>query len=114
MDVLMLCARDRLRLQSRFSAQGTAQDTFAKIGVKYTIEGLTGNTFDSHRLIAFAGRQGVDVQDSLVEQLFRSYFEQVSRLQHLGGPGHARMIAVQPLLFPASPTHHLVAGKVYQ
>lgn len=52
------------------------QDTFKKVGVKYTVDGLTGNTFDSHRLVAFAGRQGAAVQDRLVEQLFRSYFEE--------------------------------------
>ena len=53
------------------------QDTFSKIGVKYTVEGLTGNTFDSHRLVAFAGRQGADVQDKTVEAIFRLYFEEV-------------------------------------
>ena len=58
-------------------SRGDVQETFSKVGVKYTVEGLTGNTFDSHRLIAFAGRQGADVQDRLVEQLFRAYFEQV-------------------------------------
>lgn len=48
--------------------------------MKYTVDGLTGNTFDSHRLVAFAGRQGAAVQDRLVEQLFRSYFEEVTSL----------------------------------
>ncbi|BDA43706.1 Uncharacterized protein YwbO [Coccomyxa sp. Obi] len=49
-------------------------ETFAKEGLNYTMEGKTGNTLNSHRLIAFAGRQGPDVQDRVVEHLFRAYF----------------------------------------
>jgi predicted DsbA family dithiol-disulfide isomerase len=55
----------------------SVQDTFAKEGLSYSMEGLTGNTFNSHRLIAFAGRQGPDVQDRVVEELFKAYFTQV-------------------------------------
>lgn len=53
------------------------QETFAKEGLDYTMEGQTGNTLNSHRLIAFAGRQGPDVQDRVVEELFKAYFTQV-------------------------------------
>lgn len=53
------------------------QETFAKEGLKYTMEGETGNTLNSHRLIALAGQQGLEKQDKLVEALFGAYFTQV-------------------------------------
>ena len=40
------------------------------------MDGLTGNTLDSHRLIAAAGQQGPEVQDAVVEELFHNYFTQ--------------------------------------
>ncbi|CAK0782008.1 hypothetical protein CVIRNUC_005527 [Coccomyxa viridis] len=51
-------------------------ETFKKEGLGYTMEGLTGNTLNSHRLIAYAGEQGFDTQDRLVEKLFKAYFTQ--------------------------------------
>ncbi|KAL3149651.1 hypothetical protein ABBQ38_013483 [Trebouxia sp. C0009 RCD-2024] len=50
--------------------------TFAKEGLSYTMDGQTGNTLNSHRLIALAGQQGLDKQDKLVELLFTAYFTQ--------------------------------------
>mmetsp|Transcript_78825 Transcript_78825/g.115431 ORF Transcript_78825/g.115431 Transcript_78825/m.115431 type:complete len:181 (+) Transcript_78825:330-872(+) len=47
---------------------------FANVGVKYSMGGDTGNTFDSHRLIYFAGMKGK--QDALVEELFLNYFSE--------------------------------------
>ena len=44
------------------------------------MEGLTGNTLNSHRLIAYAGEQGFDTQDRLVEELFKAYFTQARLL----------------------------------
>lgn len=41
------------------------------------MEGQTGNTLNSHRLIALAGQQGLDKQDKVVEALFRAYFTEV-------------------------------------
>lgn len=49
-------------------------ETFAKEGLNYTMDGQTGSTLNSHRLIALAGQQGLDKQDKLVETLFRAYF----------------------------------------
>jgi len=43
-------------------------------GIKFSMGGNTGNTFDSHRLISLASKQGL--QDELVEELFQNYFEQ--------------------------------------
>lgn len=56
------------------------QETFAKEGLNYSMEGKTGSTLNSHRLIALAGQQGLDKQDKLVELLFRAYFTQVQQL----------------------------------
>eukprot|EP00802_Teleaulax_amphioxeia_P020885 Tamp_21193.p1 GENE.Tamp_21193~~Tamp_21193.p1 ORF type:complete len:184 (+),score=69.25 Tamp_21193:279-830(+) len=47
-------------------------EAFAKVGIKYSIGGDTGNTFDSHRLIYYAGTKGK--QDAMVEELFANYF----------------------------------------
>lgn len=63
------------------TALSDAQETFAKEGLNYTMEGQTGNSLNSHRLIAFAGRQGADVQDRVVEQLFKAYFTEVCPMQ---------------------------------
>lgn len=41
------------------------------------MEGETGSTLNSHRLIALAGEQGLEKQDKLVEALFKAYFTQV-------------------------------------
>mmetsp|Transcript_83010 Transcript_83010/g.240165 ORF Transcript_83010/g.240165 Transcript_83010/m.240165 type:complete len:181 (-) Transcript_83010:82-624(-) len=43
-------------------------------GINFSYGGNVGNTFDSHRLISLAQKQGK--QDELVEELFRNYFEQ--------------------------------------
>ena len=56
------------------------QETFKKEGLGYTMDGLTGNTLNSHRLIAHAGEQGFDTQDRLVEELFKAYFTQARLL----------------------------------
>jgi len=41
------------------------------------MEGQTGSTLNSHRLIALAGQQGLDKQDKVVEAIFRAYFTEV-------------------------------------
>ncbi|GFR51315.1 hypothetical protein Agub_g13680 [Astrephomene gubernaculifera] len=48
--------------------------TFAEEGLEYRMGGLTGNTLDSHRLIAWSEQFGPDKQNALVEELFRGYF----------------------------------------
>lgn len=45
------------------------------VGIKFKYGGKIGNTRDSHRLIAFAGEKGAELQDRLVEMLFHAYFE---------------------------------------
>ncbi|KAJ0963527.1 hypothetical protein J5N97_028649 [Dioscorea zingiberensis] len=47
---------------------------FRGLGLEYDTSGLTGNTLDSHRLIALAAHQGYDKQNALVEELFFNYF----------------------------------------
>eukprot|EP00891_Asterochloris_glomerata_P008434 jgi/Astpho2/8434/Aster-07621 len=51
-------------------------DTFAKEGLQYTMDGKTGSTINSHRLIYLAGQQSTEKQDKLVEALFKAYFTQ--------------------------------------
>ncbi|KAL6994110.1 hypothetical protein U1Q18_012215 [Sarracenia purpurea var. burkii] len=51
-------------------------EVFRGLGLNYDTSGLTGNTLDSHRLIYFAGQQGLDKQHDLIEDLFLGYFTQ--------------------------------------
>ncbi|XP_010257944.1 PREDICTED: uncharacterized protein LOC104597878 [Nelumbo nucifera] len=51
-------------------------EVFRDHGLDYDMSGLTGNTLDSHRLIAFARHQGPDKQRALVEELGLGYFTQ--------------------------------------
>jgi predicted DsbA family dithiol-disulfide isomerase len=45
-------------------------------GIDFSYGGYTGNTFDSHRIIAAAKEQGgAELQDKVVESLFKAYFE---------------------------------------
>ncbi|GAX73894.1 hypothetical protein CEUSTIGMA_g1344.t1 [Chlamydomonas eustigma] len=67
--------------QDKFGAARVAQmlpqmtKVYSDLGLNYSIGGLTGNTLDSHRLIYWAGQQGgAEVQNSLVEELFKNYF----------------------------------------
>lgn len=49
--------------------------TFADEGIpNFSMEGMLGNTLDSHRLLELAGEQSEQKQDALVEELFRLYF----------------------------------------
>lgn len=51
-------------------------EIFRNIGLEYDMSGLTGSSLDSHRLIYFAGKQGLDKQHNLVDELFLGYFTQ--------------------------------------
>ncbi|KAF9609982.1 hypothetical protein IFM89_019546, partial [Coptis chinensis] len=51
-------------------------ELFRGHGLDYDVDGLTGNTLDNHRLITFAGHQGYDKQNALVEELHLGYFTQ--------------------------------------
>jgi predicted DsbA family dithiol-disulfide isomerase len=46
-----------------------------KEGIHFKYGGKTGNTRDSHRIIAEAGTREGDLQDHLVNALFHAYFE---------------------------------------
>ncbi|XP_021736987.1 uncharacterized protein LOC110703475 [Chenopodium quinoa] len=54
---------------------------YKSLGLNYNMDGLTGNTLDSHRLIYFAGKQGLDKQHDLVEELFLGY---MTRRKYIG------------------------------
>lgn len=49
---------------------------FANLGYKYSMGGKTGSTLESHRLIELAGRQGLEKQNAVVEELFLNFFTQ--------------------------------------
>lgn len=56
---------------------------FAAEGLQYRLGGLTGNSRNSHRLLAWAAHEhGLDAQNALAEQLFLGYFTQVRRLRY--------------------------------
>lgn len=58
-------------IQQRLSGEGS------KVGIKFKYGGKTGNTRDSHRLIAMAGKTGgTKLQNRVVEELFKGYFEE--------------------------------------
>ncbi|XP_068655505.1 uncharacterized protein [Aristolochia californica] len=65
---------------SRFGAaqwnrmQAHMGQMFQTHGLEYDTAGLTGNTLDSHRFINFAGTQGLDKQNALVEEILMNYF----------------------------------------
>ncbi|KAL3723409.1 hypothetical protein ACJRO7_035576 [Eucalyptus globulus] len=58
------------------SMEARMHEVFRGIGLEYNMSGLTGNTVDSHRLIYYAGTQGLEKQHKLVEELFIGYFTQ--------------------------------------
>ena len=43
--------------------------------INFTFEGKTGNTFNSHRLIAYARTFGNRMENKVVEEIFKAYFE---------------------------------------
>ena len=45
-------------------------------GIDFSFGGKTGNTRDSHRLVELGKAKGADVQTRVVEELFKSYFEE--------------------------------------
>lgn len=61
--------------------------TGESIGINFSYGGSIGNTFDSHRLI-WKAREigGSELQDKVVEELFKAYFEQEKSL------GEARVL----------------------
>ncbi|KAL4652777.1 hypothetical protein ACB098_01G226600 [Castanea mollissima] len=58
------------RIEARMS------EVFRGHGLEYNLSGLTGNTLDSHRLMHFAGKKGLDKQHNLMEVLSLGYFTQ--------------------------------------
>lgn len=64
------------------TAQITMERTAAKEGLEFhLVGGVTGNTFDAHRVLQLAKERGV--QDVVIERLFRAHFtEQRSIFDH--------------------------------
>ncbi|MQM19857.1 hypothetical protein Taro_052869 [Colocasia esculenta] len=66
--------------------EASNMQVFQGLGYEYDLSGLWGSTLDSHRLITFAGKQGFDKQDSLVEELFINYFTEGKYINDREGP----------------------------
>lgn len=62
--------------QEVFEMAERMKANFAAAGLPYvfTHDGLTGNTFNAHRLLTWAGQKSLETQDQVAEALFRSYF----------------------------------------
>lgn len=59
-------------------AYQTVRDAGAEEKIPFDFEAIevSANTLDAHRLIRWAGSQGAETQDKMVEILFRAYFEE--------------------------------------
>ncbi|KAI9711346.1 MAG: hypothetical protein M1812_007195 [Candelaria pacifica] len=71
----------RAYYKSKFG-EGRTEQIFARLsevgradGIKFQFGGRTGNTRDSHRLIQLGKSKSPEVQTRVVEELFKSYFE---------------------------------------
>ncbi|KAL1506961.1 hypothetical protein AB1Y20_007825 [Prymnesium parvum] len=91
------------------------KQTFESEGIPdYSMDGLLGNTFDSHRLIELAGEQSEAKQDALVEQLFRAYFTQGKSLSDrevlVAAAGRAEVDGARELLESSAKREEVLAG----
>jgi len=70
----MLMAKYSLSVDQAETLDARMEQTAADEGLEYHLgeDGVTGNTFDAHRLLQLAGARGL--QDALVERFFRGYF----------------------------------------
>lgn len=72
----------RTYFEAKFGAERTSMmfDRLTSIGkpigIDFKFGGKTGNTRDSHRLIQLAKLKGPETQTRVIEELFRSYFEE--------------------------------------
>ncbi|KAF2232334.1 DSBA oxidoreductase [Viridothelium virens] len=70
------------RLSSRVSADQAQKfkdimfRTGVGEGISFKFGSRLGNTRDSHRLIAMAGKEGTNIQTRLMEELFKGHFEE--------------------------------------
>ncbi len=49
--------------------------TGLKDGINFSYGGNVGNTFNSHRLVALAKTKGNEMQNKVIEEIFKCYFE---------------------------------------
>ena len=50
------------------------------VGIKFKFGGLTGSSFDSHRLIVLAKQKGNETQNKVVGAIFEAFFEQENNI----------------------------------
>ena len=70
----MLMAKYGWSVSEAQAMDARMEETAAEDGLEYHLsaDGLTGNTFDAHRLVHLAHARGI--QDAVVERFFRAYF----------------------------------------
>ncbi|KAM0813381.1 putative Thioredoxin-like protein [Seiridium cardinale] len=70
---------DRYKRRFGDAKFGQIQETLGaagkEVGINFSFGGRTGHTLNSHRLIQLAGQQGQEVQNKVVGELFKRYFE---------------------------------------
>ncbi|KAL0941846.1 dsba oxidoreductase [Colletotrichum truncatum] len=73
----------RVFYKQRFSVSGDYETTFSRIssicsqaGINLDVSGTTGNSRQCHKLIALALHKDRDVQDRLLNAVFRGHFEE--------------------------------------
>ncbi|KAJ3002213.1 UNVERIFIED_CONTAM: hypothetical protein HDU68_006399 [Siphonaria sp. JEL0065] len=69
--------------KSRFDAMNVhVKNAGASVGINFsfTEDQLVGNSFDSHRLIKYAGTLSHESQDKVINSLYRAYFEEGKNL----------------------------------
>ncbi|KAJ8125184.1 hypothetical protein O1611_g8455 [Lasiodiplodia mahajangana] len=79
-----------------------------EVGIPFAHSGKIGNTRDSHRLIQMAKTKGNDVENRVVSELFKTYFESDGDIT-----SHATLIAAgeKAGLVPSEMKEWLDAGK---
>lgn len=68
------CLQMSLQMKARFAEAGLPYLSAGDDKTGAARRALTGNTFNSHRLISYAGSVNPATQDAVVEELFKNYF----------------------------------------
>lgn len=99
---------------------------FAELGIKYSLGGNTGNTFDSHRIAEWAkDKYGKKKQDDVMTAMFDRYFSKeqylgdhkvlVSAVEEAGLPGaEAQAVLKDPQQYKQTVETELGTARKYQ
>ena len=76
----------------KFGSEDKVNQVFARVneagkrgGINFSLDGNTGNTFQSHRLVEWSKEVGgLEAQDKVIELLFKGYFEEAQDITDMG------------------------------